>query len=405
MKKNIIKVLILTFLLVCNGKLSFADTQDVSELHVFIEVYATDPALSQMIQYAKLPANTRKIIAWHRFPQNHNEEFLKKYNTRVVELPSREFQHYSAVMAVLNATLEEMEADPKVKLHLHANMTKMEPVIKYFLRLIPGNRIARLHLYEDGYGGLFKSLTEPPKYLPKFSKLYTPEELQNTMTHVEARWRQEMALQLHKIFPVTYYILGWNKVKDNFFYKPLQVAMRGADVVDINFDELALTLSESEKQMIYRLANFDEEYYSRLMKGKKTFVFALGYYGDIKHLYAAERRAFSLIGQGAFPPVNAKDYLWFYKPHPSYLATEYTSLMRTQFPDIIEIPAQIPFEVFILAGLKPTYTAGRESSLFYALSDEDILFIIKRNGFETTFPYLSDIQHVGSEKFLNIDDF
>lgn len=48
-------------------------------VHVFLEAYATNPALSQIIEFSTLPKTDRKIIAWHRFPNRKNELDLNAY--------------------------------------------------------------------------------------------------------------------------------------------------------------------------------------------------------------------------------------------------------------------------------------------------------------------------------------
>lgn len=405
MGRFMIKTIVLVLILIFTPKISNAHEADTTELHVFIEVFATNPALTQMIELTKLPRHTRKIIAWHRFPQERNLELLAKHNARVIPLPQIEYQHHDMVMAVLNTTLEELSLNPNARLHLHVNMTKMEVVIRPFLEHISKERIAKIHLYEDGYGGMFKELAMPPKYLPKSYRQYTPQELEEAIFIHYRKWEQEMALYLHKIYPVTYYILGWKDVQENLLYEPLRIALNGAHVVNIDFDELSLTMNEWDKQFIYRLTNFDEMYFRNIMNNKKTLMFVMGYYGNIDIFYKAEQNAIKQIKNGAFSPVNTSDYILLYKQHPTYWSAGYTESTRLLFSDMIEVPAQVPFEVFILAGLKPTYTAGRESSLFYALHDEDILFIIKRNSFDTLFPYLSDIRHVRYDKFMNIKEF
>ena len=123
--KNKILLIISSFLaIVCVCTLFFLKNRPESpntpkELHVFLESYATNPALTQMIQYSKLSPKTRKIIAWHRFPNRGKLIDLKKHNTREVFLQPKEGQWSESAQKVLKVVLEELQQHPDQQLPFH----------------------------------------------------------------------------------------------------------------------------------------------------------------------------------------------------------------------------------------------------------------------------------------------
>lgn len=78
--------------------------------------------------------------------------------------------------------------------------------------------------------------------------------------------------------------------------------------------------------------------------------------------------------------------------------------IRAAFPDMIEVPAQVPFEVFILAGLTPTLTAGFSSSLFYSLHSDDVLVYVRRDG-DKYQPFLTDTGRLKPEQVITYKKF
>lgn len=293
-----------------------------------------------------------------------------------------------------------MEHHPELKLVLHVNLTKMNYVIRPFLDKIPLNRIERIHLYEDGYGILFKEALQQKEH-----QRYSAQEIQEGVINPQ-KWKAEMVYSLHKAYPITYHLFGWKYLLENPEYKSVTDYFEGADVQDVDFDLLSKELSNSQKQMIYKLAGFDYDYFYRLMHNKKSIVFTMGYYFDNKEKEASERNFLNkLHTDELFSGIKADEYIWFYKPHPSYSAAGTIDAVRQEHKDMIEIPAQIPFEVFALAGLKPTYTAGFSSSLFYVLDDKDILYFIRRGRGDYYLNFLMQVRHLNPKKILDLSDF
>ncbi len=368
-----------------------------NEFHVFFESYATNPAFTQMIQYARLPQQIPKMIAWHRFPDRDSVINLDNYNTTEIDIPAKEGLWALATKRVLEATLKKMNQHPELNLVLHANLSKMDIVIRPFLDKIPKNRIQMIHLYEDGYGILFKD-----SFLKQEDhKIYSREEIEEGV-FVPQKWKPEMIYSLHKLYPVTYHLFGWKHINN----KTVKDYFKGAKVRDVDFDLFAKELTDMQKKLIYKLAGFDYDYFYHLMHHKKSIVFTMGYHFDNREKEASERNFLKkLQTDELFSGIRADEYIWLYKPHPSYQATGSIDAIRKMQKNMIEIPAQIPFEIFVLAGLKPTYTAGFSSSLFYVLQDKDILYFIQRSKNDNYLNFLTQIRHLNPKKIVNLKDF
>jgi hypothetical protein len=185
------------------------------------------------------------------------------------------------------------------------------------------------------------------------------------------------------------------------FFKTIQ----DADIRPVDFDLLQRILSPEQKQIVYKLSGFDYQKYKSLLKNKKSFFFVMGYHFDNQERLEAERYLLALLKNGPSSYLkNPEEFVWFYKPHPSYKAAVSRERMKEHFPDVLEVPAQIPFEVFVLAGLKPTLTAGFSSSLFYVLNSKDVLIYIRRAG-DKYVPYLLESGRLELEQIMNLNEF
>ncbi|MBR2137353.1 MAG: hypothetical protein IJ852_05290 [Alphaproteobacteria bacterium] len=377
------------------------------ELHVFLESYATNPAFSQIIEYVKLPQSTRKIIAWHRFPNRADILDLKAENTIEIPLQKGEFHWQNSTYRVLFATLFELIKDPDLQLIFHANMRKMNTVLRPFLTWIPKDRIAHIHLYEDGYGELFKN----ELWRTENQKSFSPESLQKGLKN-STHWDDLMILQLHRFYPVTYHFYAYDTAKKDPQFHSMIEFLHELNIENIDFSELNQTLDNAQKQKIYHLSGFDYAYYADLMKNKKTVIYLMGYHPIDKENEAFERLFLHRLREDeTFTQIKAADYLWFYKPHPSFQASAAASVIKQEFPDMIEINARIPFEIFILSGLRPNYVAGYSSSAFYPMEKDEILYFIKRpwDDFHNRLgdayaAFLLNVRHVDENRLITFNE-
>ena len=372
-------------------------------IHVFLEAYATNPALSQMIEFAKLPKDTKKIISWHRFPNRKNELDLNTYNTREVDLPAKEGHYSNGTRQMLNAVMEEAEQNPQAVFEIHGNLNHIPIVIKPFLENLPAEKIKRIHLYEDGYGVFYKGYDNYQIQDNQTDTLLN--ELRIFLSEGKGTWIPPYELLFYKLYPTTYHLFEPDFLYKNEKYANIISHLKYADIQEINFHKLRKTLSNEQKDVIYRLSGFDYPKYNKLMRGKRTFMFVLGYHFDDKDRMQAEENLLKSLYDGSSQYLkHPQRFTWFYKPHPSYSATTGLGQIRTAFSDIIEIPAQIPFEVFILAGLKPTLTAGFSSSLFYSLYSQDVLIYVRRPG-DKYQPFLTDTGKLKPEQIMTYKKF
>ncbi|MBO7258241.1 MAG: hypothetical protein J6V11_04810, partial [Alphaproteobacteria bacterium] len=373
-------------------------------IHVFLEAYATNPALSHMIEYAQLPKTDRKLIAWHRFPNRKETLDLTTYNTREVDLPAKEGMYSNGTRQMLSAVLEEASNNPEAVFELHTNFAHIPIVLKPFLEALSKEKIKRIHLYEDGYGELFKWTQS----FCKNENLYATDLAQQTQTALSdntVQWQAWHSFGLRYHYPVTYHFWGADELDTVPHLKKLSETLKDADIRSINFDILRKKLSNTQKEIIYRLSGFDYQKYKKLMRGKRTFMFVLGYHFGKKERLDAEEHLLKSLHNGTSKYLkNPKSYIWFYKPHPSYSAATGLEQIRAAFPDMIEVPAQVPFEVFILAGLKPTLTAGFSSSLFYSLHSSDVLVYVRRPG-DKYQPFLTDSKRLKPEQVITYRTF
>ena len=371
----------------------FIKTPHISEetLHVFLESYATNPALSQMILFVQLPEKSPKIIAWHRFPKRSRLVDLKKYNTEEVNLSPKEGLYVQSTKLVLNRVLEKLENNPLLTVELHFSMFATDTTIRPFLAFIPRHKIKRIHFYEDGYGEFFKN----GLYFKNNLKEYKKEEVISAL-FLQEGWDRLMTFSFNKLYPVTYHVFDGKRIKDNPSFSKL-------DIQDIDFLKLSKTLTDNQKQLFYKLVGFDYDYYKKLMTSKKSIVFLMGFHSQPFEEFNSlvkTRKDKNFMG------INESDYIWFYKPHPSFSAPKTTQKeIEKYFPDMIEIPSQIPFELFVLSDLKPTYLFGFSSSAFYSFPKENILFFIAREKNDNYMNYMKDIIHLSEERFFLLSDF
>ena len=371
------------------------------ELHVFIEVYATNPAFLQMFQYIRLSKESRKIIAWHRFPERANLIDLKKNNTKEISSPHTEFKKEELVQEVLNETIKEMENDPKLKLVLYANMDKLEVVLRPFLENIPQERIKHIHLFEDGLGVLFKYKDSPNAFGHCSAQEFVEALKQKQFLD------GHMAFGLAYYYPLTMHLFGWDIIQDLPDYAEIRKNLKHIDVRNVDFDDLRETLSSKEKKLIYRLVDFDNDYWSKILKDKKSVIYTSGWLPPDR-AKAEQNILKKLMSDEQFSGLKNSEYIWIYKPHPSWAAYNAIDALKRTFPQLMEMPAKIPFEILIIADLLPTKVAGFASSLFYTIDEGRILYYVTNTYREDVGNYadfLKRFKKMDERKILQLYDF
>ncbi len=355
------------------------------EIHIFFETHATAPALSQIIEFSKLPKETKKIIGWSRFPNRGQVFDLDEYNT--VEIPVVKNQPFANLINLTTTVLDEISETPSAAIVIHASFDKVATSVKPLLSFIPKQRIKAIHLYEDGYGDVLKwndAVSNETTLFMDTLKQETAELLEPENKNI---WLIRNVFGLRYFYPVTYHFLKASQFKNIKRLQSIFTKFNDLNLVETNFYTLAQTLTPEQKKIVFKLSGFDYEKYKNLMLNKKSIMFVTGFHFGFKPYMDAEIKVLSLLKENKlenFKLENPQDYVWFFKPHPAYDEIYKEEVIKKTFPDIIEIPSEVPFEVFILAGLKPTLTAGFSSSLFFSLNKEDILFYAKRPKYNTS---------------------
>lgn len=355
--------------------------RDQNTIHVFFEVYATTPELMEAIAFVQLPPEKMKIIGWHRFPKRGKKIDLRKLNTIEFDIPPREGLYLDQPKKFTNFIKKVYQIKPNAYFVFYSNMSQIKNQLFPILREIPRDRVREIHLYEDGLGygigSMYKHqnrkniITNPLKYISIFDKYLKKEE--NV-------FYAEYYNLLQIFYPTIYHFLGADQIKKRPEYQNFVKKIGKKNIKDINFEKIRSQLSPAQKSLLFALLDFDYNYWKKLMKNKKTVVFTTGFVFGNKNEIQAQINILRELRQGKLKNLlSPNSYIWFYKPHPSFSSEKETPLLiKKEFPDMIEIPARIPFEVFIIADLTPDYVFGYSSSLFYALPQKNILGIITR---------------------------
>lgn len=360
--------------------------------HVFLEAYATNPAFSQMISFAKLPPKVPKIIAWHRFTNRKDVVDLTQYNTTEIPIRPREGFVLQATQAVLKEVQKRHEQNPQMQFIFHVNRSHQEIALYPFLQLLPKENINHIYLYEDGYGELFRfahSYDQPrlayEESIPKIKQSLSKPNPRAPITPL-------MGMSLHKLYPVTYVLTDPQEIKRIKGLKELSNWLADAHIEPIDLHQESFRLTQDQKELIYKLTNFDEKSYRKKVKDNPVILFAFGVLWFENDWHAQFNLLKKLTTE--YQNTGDKPYVWVYKFHPARNSTDKTTQMEQAFPTLIQLPSTMPFEVLILAGLTPDKTVGYGSSFFHMLSSDQVLGYIQRHG----DPYINPLLKLGKIK-------
>lgn len=373
-------------------------------VYVFFEPYATNPALSEMVEFAKLPKSARKLIAWHRFPNRKDVIDLKQYNAEEITIYNKEGFYGLSTQKVLRHVLQIYLKNPETRFVFYVNLTHQNITLMPFLKILPKKNIAHIHLFEDGYGELFK---RPQIYMNQ-NRPYSSDDLKKVSDAHAGKipWETVFSVSIHKLYPATYHLMHADKRGKESQLKLLNDWWKDARIEQVDFDELRKTMTDEQKQTVYKLAGFDYDKFYPLLHNKPTVLYTFGFaFGNTKR-ELAELNLLAALKTGKLKKLTGdKPYQWFYKSHPSLNAKHFTEELNALFPDMIEIPAQIPFEILILADCKPTLTAGFGSSLFYSLTADDVLAYVKRSNNDHYLKFLTKYGLIKPYRIFELKDF
>lgn len=353
--------------------------------HIYIDV-ATASTLLQMINLTNTPATDPKLIGWRRFPNLHTRIDLQTINATEISLPHSELETKATIDLILAAFKDFYSKHPDMNYEIHCNLFWGNILIP-ILQQIPKKQIKRLHLYEDGIGNTIYSRS-----------LYT--QRQSTHLHLDTKLRQVLAEQIpydnlymfsfHKIYPTTYYfsfvdIMHTYPDFDDFFKY-----LKGAKIVQTNFDGIIPKLTDNQKEMIYRMTGFDKDAYKKQINGRYTKLFITDASPHfIDHTDYADL---------CFDRPADQDSVLVLKLHPAY--PQYVcDIIAKKIPNAVILPNNLPFELLIIADLMPDQISGYSSSILLSVPFERIGKIIaKHNDFN--LPLLDKLHPIAQSQII-----
>ncbi len=396
MKRKLYFLLFLIFAsiaAVISGVMYYASRRQ--EVHVFFEVYATNPAVQQQIFFAAMPENTKKIVAWHRFPERSKTIDFQKYNALEINIPAKEGQYGKNVAQFQEKILKIAEENPRFDFVFHSNLFHSVRVLLPLLQRLPKDRIKQLVLYEDGPCSVAMTLVRNETAFHFHEEDLT--DLKKLLAGEEGKWKPQYDFALARFYPVVYR-LGCEDLLKKEFFSLIRQSGRYIQFADLKKD--AARLTAKQKQIFWRLAGFDEKKWHLVLGGKKVALFAGGFL-----LKKTDRRE-DLFRAALFMKEQlAKDdeeILFVYKPHPSYGAKGDNDFAKERLSDWVFLPAQLPFEVLLTADLEPDFVAGYSSSVFYSVSPEKVMFMIERN-VKDIYKKTLLLRGMNPDKFVTVD--
>lgn len=241
------------------------------EVHVFMESYATNPAFLQMIEFVKLPAQTRKLIAWHRFPQRKKLIDLAQFNATEIDLPAKEAHYSVAPRKMFEAVQREMRKNPNSTFVFHVNLSHSFDMMRLFYKNLPPEKIRHIHVYEDGLGLMLK---DPyfPRDTPSVPKKKWVQDLKEAIVGTQ-KWEPNYHIKIHFLFPTTYHLWGKKYFKTYPLFQNARQNLKQMNIQEVDFDMFKKELTASQKKTLYKLLGFDYDFYYQKMHHKKTFFF------------------------------------------------------------------------------------------------------------------------------------
>ena len=370
MKKNLFSICIICFVAIIvflsfDAKGQTNNQYSEKPIHVFYEGLATMPAFLGMIDMVQLPKEEKKIFAFHRFPKRSDLLDLSEINAEEVPISSKEGYVVISSHPFVQRLEMLLKENPKSPIIIYTNLNNYRYLFDTLFSKVDKKRIKHVHLYEDGLGelfthnGYFENLSYTQQDVEELKKVYNKE--QNAKTPNYAKF------MMHHILPVTYHFFEANKAKGMDTYQSFFKHLKGSEIQEINLKKIAEQLSNEQKELLFKLLNFPKAKYEKLFSKGPVFMFFSGYHPPYAHAnYHSELNWLKQLME-KYP-----DFSFMYKPHPSYDAANIKDALVNIFPNVEMIDAQIPYEVFILAGLEPTKIAGFSSSLFYTLNNDQV---------------------------------
>lgn len=351
------------------------EAEKQGELHVFVE-FTTNGALLEMVEFVKLPVDAPKIIAWGRFQNVKDRVDLSKYNSREIKCNTGD---------IVREVKNELRKHPNYKIVFYTTIDHAGVSLFPVLDEIPPKNVAHIHLFEEGHGALAVS--------KKAYHLAHDYEFDNCPDNPIL---PAYAYYTHLKYPTTYHLGFVPYMKRHPEFSKLMALLRRADVRNVDFYEIADTLSEHQKGEISALIGFNpDEYREIFARSDKPIAVLIGSWvrGDKENAELYERLAQSLQDQ---------TYLWLYKPYPTGNGKETTDKLKQSFPDLVVVPPAVPLEAFLFEGIMPENIAGVSSSVFLTMPRSRVLFYIEKQDSDDYLPYLIEEGLIAPHKVIRL---
>lgn len=328
--------------------------------------HATIPAMQFFSDAAKNP-EILKLIHTPRFTDNFsNVDNIRKHKDQ---------------NSLLLDIKEILKKYPSVKIELHTQIHRFE-IYSDVLSAIPINRISHVYVYDDG----------SEDYVNFYVNKKTGKQKEMLNASDEA-WRKFFSGEsnvighrdmIAKYLPVTHYMLRPDYL-DRSDMKIIKHAMtqNNAQIKKIDFDNLRMQLSESERERYFKYIGFNYKKTKKIFSQSSNFSFVLtgsAVYDDPQKEQKLAEEQINMI-KNVLQPVGTlhkylkgKAYDFFLKLHPHSGAINRKT--RHTFPDFPNIPNSLGYEVLIVAGLIPDKTGGFLSSLYFNLPKDKIAFLV-----------------------------
>lgn len=346
--------------------LSFGGFFKPKTIHIYLDK-ATLPSVLQMIDIVTQPANEPKFIAWNRLKNVKKTARLSSLSATALDWDK---PYTPQLLTFINK-------NPQTQVVIHYNKLH-DDLFREIIEQIPLSRIKMVHSYEDATGYFWYE--------------------EDSKTQIKKGIR----------YPVTYHFLNASYLKkkkcDN---TPRCIELReifkNKPVQEINLKKSIKNLSESQKKQIYNLANVDIRPLKKEFSQHPNILFVSGFNWKNNQFDFNQLFLLRQLCPSSQNIKNKKPYHLFYKSHPDQSAMAYLNASAKKIcPQLIEIPAHIPFEILIIADLVPDKIAGYNSSLFFNVNPEDILFYIERNEKDYYLPFLKLFKKLPDEKIISL---
>ena len=339
------------------------------KIHIFID-YATTPTLLQMIEFIKLPSQDIKIIAWDRY--KNRRPLTKGIQLNVTEwtLPLPFDGHVKFIQDELKKIMNRYV---KPRFYLHLNYKHIGWGGYTILQALPLTKVKELHLYEDGMG----------TFIRDYHKASSDTIVESIQTYIKDNQMEEKSVLyfydspylniLPYLYP-TYLHAMWNERTP---------PLTGATLVSVDFAALKKKLSDTEKEKLFHLFQFNPLDYKKQLQNKKMGIYLYDGFDSSDRENAVSTLKSDLL--------KMNNVVWFSKQHPRVHGTNEKTKGFIPIGETF-----IPLEAFLLSDLPLQYVAGEGSSAFYSVPPEMVVGYVPN-------PRHFYVQHLLNLKVLTSD--